>query len=99
MHQRWYVTTLSHIPGDIKDALNTVLSIKTLLTCRRERWACAVVDARISHHSCTHFEAVVNHLTVLVRPKEVTQVCQVLFPKCSLHVGGADLMGGLQTAK
>ena len=35
----------------------------------------------------------------LVRPKEVTQVCQVRLPKCSLHVGGTDLEGGLQKAK
>lgn len=38
-------------------------------------------------------------LQFLVRPKEVTQVCGVLFPKCSLHVGGTDLEGGLQKPK
>lgn len=98
MHQRWYVTTPSHIPRARKDVLNTVLSMKTLVVCRTDGCVLLVIpDALIIAAPISRQLWII--LIFLVRPKEVTQVYQVLFPKCSLHVGGTDLVGGLQKAK
>lgn len=94
MHQRWYVTTPSHIPRARKD----VLSMKTLVACRTDGCVLLVIpDALITTAPTSRQLWII--LIFLVRPKEVTQVYQVLFPKCSLLVGGTDLVGGLQKAK
>lgn len=91
MHQKWHVTTPSHILRARKDVLNTVLSVKTLVACRTD--GCVLLFIPDSHHSCTHFVAAVDHFNIFSQAQRSDSGLSSSVPKVQ-PACGRDRPGG-----